>query len=1025
MEVLASAFIPRRISQIYADTKRSYEQIVRNNVPNPQLSSLHLKLRIQKDRLIAWGLEWADANAAQSGDIDDSLDRAGISDLVVSIMSSIRELLDEAERIQPTPQTMLPGSYPPEKTGLLNYNPWTPIDVARLGDIVKDITTSIDTLCDLSRSQQAQRQSKIQKDEKPTNLAAKTIAMDARSKKSSGPGTPNSETFPLLPDSSSIISSSRIDPQNLTFVEMADSPGTQPPPYDSVASSPSDRAFAILRSSSSSQSVSNKATSSETFVCVDYGQEFDSDVAKGKLPSLKRYESLVLALQAANADSNQDNYTGCLRIMGWFADRRRCRFGFVYEIPRTNPTAPILNGALRRPQTLMSYLQHGGDTDSANMPCLEDRFRLGFNLAANLLHTHAKGVLHRNINSNNIVFLEDDLRNPESKPWKEGVIRKPFLLSWDQSGDDSEASTPEMLVSSIYRHPKVDRGKRSKYRPAYDIYSLGLILLEIGIWMPIHKFWKSKYTLSDFQKRLQTVYASKLAAKCGNNYMRAAHYCLTIADSPSYDGSPMRHSSVDGQHARLQTDFYWNVLKPLEKCCMLDESNEPILVPASSVAPERPFANLETGDDLERSSRSLLQPSDISHLPESGPTPEKRLKTDSPFHADLKSDLLVWSHKVPNATRAYFETVMMPKLGKMFARAIDRWESYEIDIFMAGDTPETAKPTLLMVCRSIMRAWKILEYVNNDQNLFDIRVASGQIHYSKNNKKRRKPKNIVTPASQSGSQASQSPSKYQQKPVCGASIGAFVDEQHLEAVTFGGIVLVDGEPYGMSVHHMLEDQDDDRGLNYVLDDPEETPNTIESNEGSQYLDDDELDADFFDQDFDDDEQCFNLGDTLGTQPGKGRDIVVTQPALDDVDPQFFPNEEDMSDDHLSSHGLGYIHASSGLKQVRHGNLSHEVDWVLFKVAEGRLHPHNVVTGGERFVDGADTSPQPCGVMRADTLGDRGVHAKGSKSGLAEGRIWSCMTMTKMPGRVFPSPVWRFQGGFGGMHNCEGFHLVSD
>ena len=1017
MEVLASAFIPRRISQIYADTKRSYEQIIRTNITNPQLSSLHLKLRIQKDRLIAWGLEWADANAAQSGDIDDSLDRAGISDLVGSIMSSIRQLLDEAERIQPNTRNVNVGAYPAEKTGGYFQSPWTPVDIARLGDIVKDITTSIDTLCDLSRSQQAQRQSKNQTDEKPSSLASKAKALDARSRVSSNPGTPNSESFPQLTDSSSLISSSRIDPQNLAILESTGSPGSQPPPYDSVASNPSHRAFAILKPRTGPQVVPSKQPQSETLVLVDYGQEFDADINQGRIPSLKRFESLVLALQAANADSENDNYTGYLRILGWFVDRRKGCFGFVYEVPRTKIAPSLPPGRMRRPQTLMSYLQHGGDTDSTNMPRLEDRFRLGFNLAANLLHTHAKGILHRNINSNNIVFLEDGPQGPDSKPWKEGVIRKPYLVSLDQSADDAQVTQTEMLVSSIYRHPKVDRGKRSAYRPSYDIYSLGLILLEVGIWMPIHKFWKSKYNLVDFQKRLQTVYASKLAAKCGTNYMRAALYCLTIADSSSYDGSPMRHSSVDGQQAKLQTDFYWNVLKPLERCCMLDESNEPILVPASSIAPERLFAKAIAAENLERPTSSSSELSERSVLKEPGPQPEQRFKTDSPFHVGLKTDLLVWSHKVPNATRAYFETVMMPKLAKMFARAIDRWESYEIDIFMAGDTPDSAKPTLLMVCKSIMRAWKILEYVNSDQNLFEIRVAVGQINYSKHGKKRKPTKRIVTsPIFQESSSSPSSPSKYQQKPACGASIGAFVDEQHLEAVTFGGIVLVDGEPYGMSVHHMLEDQDVDHGLNYVLDDPETAKKTNGSQDSHQYLEDDELDADFFDQDFDDDEECFNLGDTLGTEPGKGRELVVTQPALDDVDEQFFPNEEDMSDDHLSSHGLGYIHASSGLKQVKHGSMSHEVDWALFKVAEGRLNPQNVIFGGERFVDGADSSPQPCAIMRADSLGDRGVHAIGSKSGLAEGKTWSCMTMTKMPGRVFASPVWRFQGGFGGKYD---------
>ena len=58
--------------------------------------------------------------------------------------------------------------------------------------------------------------------------------------------------------------------------------------------------------------------------------------------------------------------------------------------------------------------------------------------------------------------------------------------------------------------------------------------------------------------------------------------------------------------------------------------------------------------------------------------------------------------------------------------------------------------------------------------------------------------------------------KYQEKPSSGASIGAFKDMEHLPPVSFGGTILVDGEPYGMTVHHMLdlpsdeeEDQDED------------------------------------------------------------------------------------------------------------------------------------------------------------------------------------------------------------------------
>lgn len=48
MEYLRNALLPRRLTEMYADTKRTYEQIVQNNIINPQISSLHLKLKIQK-----------------------------------------------------------------------------------------------------------------------------------------------------------------------------------------------------------------------------------------------------------------------------------------------------------------------------------------------------------------------------------------------------------------------------------------------------------------------------------------------------------------------------------------------------------------------------------------------------------------------------------------------------------------------------------------------------------------------------------------------------------------------------------------------------------------------------------------------------------------------------------------------------------------------------------------------------------------------------------------------------------------
>ena len=1014
MEVIRSALLPRRITQIYTDTKKFYEQIVQEHVTNPQISSLHLKLRIQKDRLVAWGIEWADSNA-QQGDIDNSLDRAGISDLVASIMSSIRELLDDAEKVQPSFQP--PGRFPDQKGGFLSMpnREWSSEDLTRLGDLVTSITTSIDTLCDLSRSTQAIREdTSFDGDKKKPRTSPRSSIAQSRSS-TPIPYSPTTGHFPPL-GVSMLVTSTRIDPKRLVYPQTTSVPPAQPPSYDLVTASPENRKVALLKplGANGGFSMTPQLLYMDTPVLVDFGYDFDYSSNLAEIPALRRYESLVLALQASERGKD-DVYTGCLRIIGWTLEVSQSRFGFVYEIPSPNPLRWRPQFTAPSPPTLLSFLQHSGNTDTENLPSLEDRFRLALNLVTNLLHTHAKGVTHRHINSNNVIFIEGDRKGEDRKPWKEGIIRRPYLVSWDQCPGDAINAPEEMHVARLYRHPNSRVGARSTFTPEYDVYSLGLVLLEIGLWMPLHKLWKTKYNLPVFRKKLQSTYAHKLGGKCGSAYMRVVEYCLHAADIEAI-ATPSHRLSQDYQQAKKQEDFYWKALKPLEKCCLIDNSNDPVLHPFSSMAASHFGAATDSEIATTTAKSSTVDSSKAQTLPAISlpeQSPEHRLEADSPTDRGLTFDVLVWSFSLPPHVCAYYDEVMMPKLNRMFARAINRWESYELYTFMAGDSPENAKPTIYMSCINISRAWKILHYVNNERNYFDIKVSVGQVCYSKSGKKRgRRPKKKPTTAlmiSRSDPSQGSGPTKYQRKPSCGASIGAFVDEQHLEAVTFGGIVLADGEPYGMSVHHMLEDQDVDHGLDYVLG---QDPPDGEASQAKTHPieEEDEFDPSILDQDFgDEDEECFNLGDTLGTLPGNGRDQVITQPALDDVDPDFFPNEDDMSDEHLSSHGLGYVHASSGMKQVRHGNVSHEVDWALFRVCEGRLEPRNRVDGGDKY----GPNSHPCNLLGADALGNREVYAIGATSGLATGKILPKMVATKMPGRVFATPVWIFNGDFGG------------
>ncbi|KAL8868591.1 MAG: hypothetical protein Q9174_004890 [Haloplaca sp. 1 TL-2023] len=1040
MEALRQSLIPRRISRLYADTKRSYEQMIAHTTINAAQTVTHTKLRIQKDRLFAWGLEWADSNAAPEADIDGSLDRAGISDLVESIMSCILDLLERADSIQPQRTTTYPGAFPNDKPGLTAHQTqWSTSDLSQLSDIVKDLTASIDTLCDLSRSRQALSQSH-------TNQPSSSVP-DIQ------PGSFDSKEVPSVKEKTNLYQSTQIWEALLHIPnhDIIPATGSSPPSYESVATSSEDRILAFMNSmTGSGQDL--KSAKSGTAVLLEYVPVIDVVSTGQHLSPAGRYEELMQVEPNVLAGLGP-RYLGTLKLRGWVEDTRRARNALVYEIPLPGLASSFdLNSRLQN-LTLLSFLHHGADTDSTNMPSLEDRFRLAFNLASSLLHLHARGLLHRNINSRNVIFFTDEQTDISSstKPWKKGIIRRPFLTSFDQCSEDVYGVLEEPFVSNIYRHPQSERGRRSLFRPQYDMYSLGLILLEIGLWMPISKLWKPRYTRTNFKSRLQTIYTRKLAGKCGSNYMKVVDFCLKAGDEDASMGRSGKSASSKSDIFSTTNDLYWKAFKVLERCCMIDDFDESVytndVVPdqLESLAPKAGSKGIGTPAD------AFLSPNKSeSTIGHSSPSPVPAIQAEPAQSSMQKKACLckVWSHDIPAAFASHWQQSLEPKLNRMFSKIIDRWESYSIELFMAGETAEAAKPTIYMVCASVEKARKVLQYVNQDKGLFDIKVSRGQILRSKAGKKKKRGKGKGGPATKgvaSKGQDQDHPRRrkhYQERPTCGASIGAYLDEQHLPPVSFGGTVLVDGEPYGMSVHHMLENDDVDMGLDDNIavqrsmarvEDPDNNatersrhhwdttkppealyPFEISDDEDEGYRsgqeEDDSFDFDPSQWDIDDpsDLQDIDMGDTPGIEPGQGEALVVTQPAIDDVDEGFFPNDEDVDEDHLASHTLGYIHASSGIRRTSRGAISHEVDWALIKIRENRKGDANTIAGATRHC----TSTTPNTVIDANQLGGRQVHALGRTSGLQTGTILPNMVMVKLPGRVSHSWSWQVKGGFG-------------
>ncbi|KAF2164246.1 hypothetical protein M409DRAFT_56933 [Zasmidium cellare ATCC 36951] len=142
------------------------------------------------------------------------------------------------------------------------------------------------------------------------------------------------------------------------------------------------------------------------------------------------------------------------------------RFGLVFEPPRDAEFAPDFDHSLRA-----RFI----DTRAI----LEARVGIAQKLAKCLLHLHTVNWLHKGLRSNAILFFPKDINS--------GC--RPQLCGFDfaRAADDADATVPpsEDPGRRLYIHPEYLAEPRPSFKRTYDIYSLGVILVEIAFWQPI------------------------------------------------------------------------------------------------------------------------------------------------------------------------------------------------------------------------------------------------------------------------------------------------------------------------------------------------------------------------------------------------------------------------------------------------------------------------------------------------------------------------------------------------------------
>ena len=374
-------------------------------------------------------------------------------------------------------------------------------------------------------------------------------------------------------------------------------------------------------------------------------------------------------------------------------------------------------------------------------------------------------------------------------------------------------------------------------------------------------------------------------------------------------------------------------------------------------------------------------------------------------------------------------------------------ESVEISLESIGESPTTTKPTILVICTSVNKVRSILKKsLVYDKSTYGLKVCRGKVVRSrKHGPKRSMADELGNIKAANGD--------HQDRPMNGASIGAYVGERHLPPVSFGGLIMVDNKPYGMTVHHMLDDPSDGE------EEEEETPAPIhrssaysselpdltlsessvfdsgdeeymytlsdyesDFSEGEQESDDEIEEDEEYDDTLSDD--YMEPGDVKGIPQGCGEEYLITQPAIDDVSEDFFPNEETRDEDHLDSFQLGEVYASSGIRRRTENGTVHEIDWALFEFSEERCPQENHIKNGDRFCH-RKPSEYPRAVAPAKDLSNLEVHCMARTSGLQSGRILPGLVIVKIFGRQTPSSSYQVAGKMLGIPGDSGAWVVDN
>ncbi|KAL3494898.1 hypothetical protein BJX62DRAFT_233868 [Aspergillus germanicus] len=230
-----------------------------------------------------------------------------------------------------------------------------------------------------------------------------------------------------------------------------------------------------------------------------------------------------------------------------FAEKPEC-LGLVIRLP---PDA----SRVKQPVSLYSLLTKAPEVVSGfRPPSLEQRLFLAQQLASSVYSFGVVRWYHKDLNSWNIIFFRDSTASATL------MFESPYVTGFSISRPDSKTEkslNKDLEARTIYLHPSlrvVDPEKRPRYHLKYEMYSLGLLLFEIGVWRTLDRIVDASLPPPEFKTKVIDRCNKDLPFFTGSRYREIVLRCLRAADE-----------DLEGTDGSLDT-LYWSVVLELAKC---------------------------------------------------------------------------------------------------------------------------------------------------------------------------------------------------------------------------------------------------------------------------------------------------------------------------------------------------------------------------------------------------------------------------------------------------------------------------